>query len=169
MAVAVAEQLEIAATERREIHYAALPHDIGELAVPDAILHSTGLTRDTRCSGAIRWSARRSWRAFRSRATCGESSVTRTSAGTATGTPMGWPGRTSRSGPGACSRADPYHTMISDRPHQPDEPVRARAEPCACAGSKFDPDVDDAMIEVLEFDGPPLMAAARAQACLFLT
>jgi HD-GYP domain-containing protein (c-di-GMP phosphodiesterase class II) len=46
MAVAVAEQLEIAATERREIHYAALPHDIGELAVPDAILHSTGLTRD---------------------------------------------------------------------------------------------------------------------------
>jgi putative nucleotidyltransferase with HDIG domain len=172
LAVSVAEQLEISAAERREIHYAALLHDIGKLAVPDAILHKRGgLTREEHAE--IRHHPLVSEEILSSLPFPGEvRRIVRHAheRWDGEGYPDGLAGEDIPIGARIVLVVDAYHTMISDRPYQRRMSLwRARAELCACAGSQFDPDVVEAMIEVLDFDGPPLMAAARAQMRVFVS
>ena len=109
LAVAIGERLALPPEELEDLRQAAELHDMGKVAIPDAILDKPGpldeaewefMRRHTIIGERILRPRRRSsaWRS---------SSARRTSAWTARATPTSWPARRSRSRRGSCSCATP--------------------------------------------------------------
>ena len=93
----------------RDLRYGAVFHDIGKIAIPEAILNKQGPLDDDERAIMERHtsSASRSSRRSSSWPACARSSATSTSAGTAAATPTACAARTSRWARGSCSCATP--------------------------------------------------------------
>ena len=127
-------------------------HDVGKVAIPDAILNKPGPLDDT--SGSSFAATPRSASASspppprwpRSR----RSYAPPTSAGTAAATPTDWPRDEIPLGARIVAVCDAYDAMITERPYQRAmDPAPALEELRRCAGTQFDPDVVDAFGLVL--------------------
>ena len=153
MAQRVALGLGCTPERSREIYLAAKLHDIGKVAVADAILHKTGaLTAEE-------------WRSMRRHPTIGADVVARIDrlASLApiirghqerydgSGYPDGLAGEQIPLEARIIGVADAFDAMTSDRPYRNRMAVEdARAELRRCAGTQFDPDVVATMDSVLE-------------------
>ena len=153
MAQRVALGLGCTPERSREIYLAAKLHDIGKVAVADAILHKTGpLTAEE-------------WRSMREHPTIGADVVARIGrlANLApiirghqerydgSGYPEGLAGERIPLEARIIAVADAFDAMTSNRPYHNRMAVEdARAELRRCAGSQFDPDVVATMDSILE-------------------
>jgi HD-GYP domain-containing protein (c-di-GMP phosphodiesterase class II) len=152
MARGVAMILGLAAEQVERIAHAALLHDVGKLAVPDEILHKRGpLTRAE-------------WEVMAEHPVAGERILLRIpdlaviapvvrhehEQWDGSGYPDGLRGRLIPIGSRIILACDAYHAMITDRPYRAamghDEAV---AELRRGAGTQFDPDVVDALLDLL--------------------
>ena len=145
LAEAVARRMELDEEQIDHVRHAAALHDVGKMAIPDAILDKPAAARRRRVGvhppphdhrrAHRRRCARRCARSPRS---CARA----TSAGTAAATPTPWPARRSRSAR-ASSRSATPSTRWS--PTGPTAVAWTRATPCVelerCSGSQFDPAV----------------------------
>jgi diguanylate cyclase (GGDEF)-like protein/putative nucleotidyltransferase with HDIG domain len=153
LAVEVGAQLGIDEAQRRVVRYGALFHDIGKIAIPDAILNKPGPL--TEAEFAV----------VRTHPEVGEqilSSVPfladvreivrhdheRWDGG---GYPDGLAGEEIPLGARIVLVVDAYHAMRSDRPYRRRRrPSAARAELLGHAGTQFDPNVVQALLTILE-------------------
>jgi PAS domain S-box-containing protein/putative nucleotidyltransferase with HDIG domain len=154
-AEAVARRMGCSEEEVREVRWAALLHDIGKLATPDAVLRKPGpLTPEE-------------WEVVRRHPVVGEEILkpVRRLAGVArlvrhhqerwvgTGYPDGLRGQQIPLGARILAVVDAY-TAITD--HRPYRPARTHEEAVTelrrCAGTQFDPAVVSAFLQVLEAD-----------------
>ena len=141
-----------AGRSRRQIEFGFLLHDIGKLAIPDAILFKPGpLTeRGARADGPpsgdrrARSSARSSSWPSRCR-----SSATTTSAGTARGYPDGLRGEDIPLAARIFAVADVLDALTTDRPYRPASPLaEAREMILAEPGTHFDPEIIEAFAAI---------------------
>jgi putative nucleotidyltransferase with HDIG domain len=153
LAVAVGRELGLSEAELETVRFGAIFHDIGKIAVPDAILNKPGpLDKDE--SAVIRrhplvgeqilapvpflHDVRRIVRHDHER-------------WDGTGYPDGLRGTQIPIGARVVFVVDAYHAMVSDRPYRKAMPEdRARAELRANAGGQFDPRAVEALLRVLE-------------------
>ncbi len=153
LALAIAGALGIrrGTSEWDEIRSGALLHDVGKIAVPDAVLHKAGaLTGDE-------------WEHMRRHPQVGFEIVNRvellsTAANIilahherfdGAGYPSGAAGEEIPLAARIFAVADAYDAMTSDRPYREAMPVAdAIEEICRCSGSQFDPTVVDAFLKV---------------------
>ncbi|MBB4664942.1 diguanylate cyclase (GGDEF)-like protein [Conexibacter arvalis] len=160
LSVAVARALGLGSEQRDEVARAAELHDIGKIAIPDAILHKPGPLDDDE------------WQLMREHTVVGDrilgaapamrpvarivrSSHERWDGG---GYPDGLVGARIPLGARIVAVCDAYDAMTSDRPYQrPLAHDAALAELRRCAGSQFDPTVVDVFCAVVA-DGPPAPA-----------
>jgi len=152
----VGRRLEMDDAELRTLRFGAIFHDIGKIAVPEAILHKRGpLTEDE-------------WAEIQKHPVVGERILAsvdfladvlplvrheheRWDGG---GYPDGLAGDTIPLGARIILACDAYDAMTTNRPYRPamsDE--QARAELVRAAGTQFDPRVVGALLEVLDEDG----------------
>ncbi len=156
MATRVASGLGLAQDRVLEVEQVALLHDIGKVGIPDSILQKRGPLNDQE------WELMRQHPAIGARVLSGtETLAHRASAVKAeherfdgSGYPDGLRGEeiplTSR----ITFACDAYHAMTSDRPYRAAlGPDLAKAELRDGAGSQFDPDVVEALLQVLEGKG----------------
>ena len=168
LAQGVGRRLGLRAHELHDVVRAAELHDIGKMAIPDALLRSR--VRWTRRSGSSCASTRSSesgcstWRR-RSRASRSWSAGA-TSAWTAGATPTGLAGDEIPLGARIIAVCDAFDAMTSDRPYRravsADEAV---AELLRHAGTQFDPDVIAAFQAELAApsrERPAILQAARS-------
>ena len=157
-AIAVGEQLGMSGAELRTLRYGATFHDIGKLAVPEAILAKPGpLTPGERC-------------AIEQHTAAGERILSPVGfladvlplvrhaheRWDGRGYPDGLAGEEIPLGARIIFACDAYHAMTSDRPYREGmSPTAAREELERCAGHQFDPDVVSALLEVLGQDEAP--------------
>jgi len=159
-AEAVGRRLGLRDDELRDLRYGAVFHDIGKIAVPEAILNKRGpLDSDER-------------RQLERHTEVGEQILAPVSflAGVrpvvrheherwdGAGYPDGLAGEAIPLGARIVFVCDAFHAMTSDRPYRAAmSPEAARAELLSHAGSQFDPAVVDAFLEVLQDDSslPP--------------
>jgi diguanylate cyclase (GGDEF)-like protein len=148
----VAMLLGLQAEQADRIAHAALLHDVGKLAVPNEILHKPGpLTPEE-------------WVQMAEHPVAGERILLRIPDLTAiapivrhehehwngSGYPDGLKGRLIPIGSRIILACDAYHAMITDRPYrQALSPAEAADELRRCAGTQFDPDVIDALLDLL--------------------
>jgi diguanylate cyclase (GGDEF)-like protein len=153
LAHAVARRLEMSATEVEEVTRAAELHDIGKMAVPDAILEKpagldeaeTELIRQHTIIGERILAVSP---ALRKVGSLVRHSHERYDGG---GYPDGLVGDEIPLGARIIAACDAFDAMTSDRPYQPAKPVReALDELRACAGGQFDPLVVHAFCEEAE-------------------
>jgi two-component system cell cycle response regulator len=146
---AIAAELGLEPAALRTLSMVARLHDIGKVAVPDAILNKPGPLDDEE------------WRIIRQHTAAGERIVIRARGLEAVGEairstherwdglgyPDGLQGTESPLVARIVAVADAYEAMVSpERPYRlPREPELALAEIVACAGSQFDPSVVDAL------------------------
>jgi HD-GYP domain-containing protein (c-di-GMP phosphodiesterase class II) len=139
--------------ELRDLHYGAIFHDIGKIAIPDAILHKPGeLTAEE-------------LEIVRRHPVAGEQILAPVPflAGVrrivrhdherwdGAGYPDGLRGHEIPLGARIVFAVDAYHAMVSDRPYRRGiSPPAARRELRAHAASQFDPEVVETLIAVLE-------------------
>jgi two-component system, cell cycle response regulator len=153
LAVAVADELGVSAEERDEIFRAAELHDVGKMAIPDAILDKPGPLDPAE------------WDFIRKHTLIGEriiaaapalvpiarlvrSSHERWDGG---GYPDGLAGEAIPLGSRIVNACDAFDAMLSRRAYKsPMTPEQALAEVDACAGSHFDPLVASALRRVVE-------------------
>jgi HD-GYP domain-containing protein (c-di-GMP phosphodiesterase class II) len=152
-AVAVARDLGLSVSEIREVEQTALLHDIGKIAVPDAILQKSGpLTGDE-------------WEVMRAHPACGQRLIgnvphladlapmiraehERWDGG---GYPDGLAGEQIPLASRITLVCDAYHAMTSDRPYRKAmSPERARAEIVGGVGTQFCPTAAQALLRVLD-------------------
>ena len=158
-------------TDRAErIAHAALLHDVGKLAVPNEILHKPGpLTPQE-------------WQLMAEHPVAGERILLRIPElneiapvvrhehehWDGSGYPDGLEGRLIPIGSRIILACDAYHAMITDRPYRAAlSPADAAAELRRGAGTQFDPDVVDALLDLLGHDppqGPDRSAGVRMPA-----
>jgi diguanylate cyclase (GGDEF)-like protein len=153
LAVEVGNQLDLPADTLRDVRYGAIFHDIGKIAIPDAILNKPGeLSPDE-------------FEVVKLHPVTGEqilapvpflADVRRIvrhdhERWDGTGYPDGLRGSQIPIGARIVFVVDAYHAMTSDRPYRlgMGDPA-ARAELRAGAGTQFDPDVVDALLAVLD-------------------
>ncbi len=157
MARGVAMILGLAAEQVERIAHAALLHDVGKLAVPDEILHKRGpLTPEE-------------WAVMAEHPVAGERILLRIPDLTPIAPVVrhehehwdgsGYPDRLRERKIPIGSRiilvCDAYHAMLTDRPYRAAlTEAEAAAELRACAGRQFDPDVVDALLDLLGHDRP---------------
>ena len=150
---AVGERLRLTPEEQRDLRYGAALHDIGKIAVPQAILDKPGpLTPQERT-------------VMERHPLVGEQIVAPVEllGGVArlirhehehwdgTGYPDGLVGTVIPLGARIIHACDAYRAMTSDRPYRAAlSDAEARAELEACAGSQFDPVVVEALLAVLD-------------------
>jgi two-component system, cell cycle response regulator len=152
LAVAVGRELGMGIDALNEVARAAELHDVGKMAIPDAILHKSGPLDETE------WSFMRrhpiigerillAAPALRSAARLVRSSHERWDG---SGYPDALAGEEIPLGARVVAVCDAFHAMTTDRPHRP---ARSRAEALAelyrCAGTQFDPQVVEAFGRVL--------------------
>jgi HD-GYP domain-containing protein (c-di-GMP phosphodiesterase class II) len=163
-AVAVAHELGLAAAEVADVEQVALLHDIGKIAVPDAVLHKPGRLDEEE------------WKIMRRHPIAGAELVANAPGlnhlarairaeherWDGNGYPDGLAGEKIPMASRITFVCDAYHAMTSDRPYRKAmEEREARAEIEAGAGSQFCPAVVAAFLEVLGgFELPELPLAA---------
>ncbi len=163
LAEATATACGLEPTEIEQVRQAAELHDVGKVAIPDAILEK---------SGALDASE---WAFIRRHTLIGErivaaAPVLRHVAGLVrsshenfdgTGYPEGLAGKEIPLGARIIRVCDAFDAMVSDRPYRP---ARTEAEALAelrrCAGSQFDPTVVERFCDALSRRGPVLHAVA---------
>lgn len=152
LAESVARELGVDAAELDDLHRAALLHDIGKLAIPDAILEKRGPL------GEDEWAFIRRHTLIGERILMGSpmlralGRIVRSTHERWDGT--GYPDRIAGEEIPLASRVisacDAWQAMTSDRPYRGAFPTDvARAELVRCAGTQFDPAVVAALIVVL--------------------
>jgi two-component system, cell cycle response regulator len=154
--VAVGRTLDLDESHLRDVRYGAIFHDIGKIAIPDAILNKPGPLTDEE------------FEIIKRHPQAGEqilapvpflSRVRRIvrhdhERWDGTGYPDGLRGPQIPIGARIVYVVDAYHAMVSDRPYRRAMPVEdARAELRRCAGSQFDPAVVEAFLEVVAAAG----------------
>jgi diguanylate cyclase (GGDEF)-like protein len=153
LAVEVGRELGLDRRELRDLRYGAIFHDIGKIAVPDAILHKPGKLTDAEFEVVKRHPAageqilapvpfladvRRIVRHDHERWDGG-------------GYPDGLRGTDIPVGARIVFVVDAYHAMVSDRPYRMGMPEGdAQVQLRAGAGTQFDPDVVEAFLRVLD-------------------
>ena len=163
LATRIAAELGMSDEERGSVWQAAILHDLGKAAVPDAILNKPGpLTEDewafmhrhTIIGERIMQSAP----ALAPAAPLVRSSHERFDGG---GYPDGLAGETIPLGARIISVCDAYDAMVSDRAYRPALSHQdALAELERCAGTQFDPRVVRAFVHAVERESLPLGTAA---------
>jgi HD-GYP domain-containing protein (c-di-GMP phosphodiesterase class II) len=157
LARGVAMMLGLEAAQVERIADAALLHDVGKLGVPHEILHKRGpLTPEE-------------WTIMAEHPVAGERILMRIPELTAiapivrhehehwngSGYPDGLRGHHIPIGSRIILACDAYHAMITDRPYRPARPTaEAIAELRRGAGQQFDPDIVDALLDLLGLDRP---------------
>jgi HD domain len=164
LACGVGERMGLDATERRDLEFGALLHDIGKLRVPDAIINKPGrLTAEE-------------WEIVKRHPVDGQEMLERIGgvlAGVGTivrhhherwdggGYPDGLVGTDIPLAARIICACDAFSAMTTNRSYRKALPLAAAiAELRSCAGTQFDPAVVDALCEVVEGDAPVLGAAA---------
>ena len=156
MAAAVGEQLGISEVELENLHHAGELHDIGKMAVPDAILNKPGPLDDSE------------WELMRQHTVVGErvlgaapslepvGAIVRATheRWDGTGYPDAKTGEDIPIGARIIFVCDAFDAMVTDRPYgRPRTVKQAIEELRRCAGSQFDPGVVDAFAAVVAQDG----------------
>ena len=167
LAAAVGEHLEMERGELIVLARAAELHDIGKVAIPDAILDKPGPLNDEE------------WEFMKQHTILGEriisSAPALASVATAvrsshehydgTGYPDGLAGDVIPLASRVILACDAYEAMTSERPYAAAlGPEAARAELRRCAGTQFDPLVIEALLEVLEQQDLPGILAVGDEA-----
>ena len=164
LAAATAERLGLAADERGRVAWAAELHDVGKMAVPDAILGKAGPLDEGE------------WAFMRQHTVVGER-ILRAAPALAHVAPLvrasherydgtGYPDRLAGEeiplGARIVAVCDAFHAITSTRPYSPSRRVGdAIAELRRCAGSQFDPAVVDAFCVALAEHGRRPRTGAR--------
>jgi two-component system, cell cycle response regulator len=153
LAAAVGRELGMRPEALDEVARAAELHDVGKMAIPDAILEKTGpldeaewsfMRRHTIIGERILLAAP----ALRSAARLVRASHERWDG---LGYPDGLAGEDIPLGARVVAACDAYHAMTTERPHKPRRSgSEALAELYRCAGTQFDPKVVEAFARVLE-------------------
>jgi diguanylate cyclase (GGDEF)-like protein len=152
LAVDVAERLGIRGDELTQIHHAASLHDIGKVAIPDAIIGKPGPL------DAEEWAFMRRHTVIGERiiaaapALAGAAAVVRASheAWNGTGYPDKLAGTEIPLGARIIAICDAFDAMIADRPYSPPRSIEeALAELRRCAGTQFDPAIVPVFEQVL--------------------
>lgn len=161
LAVAVAHRLGLSGGSLDEVARAADLHDVGKMAIPDAILHKRGPLDDEEW-GFIHKHTLAGERILSAAAALGPvGRLVRSSHERFDGD--GYPDRLAGEaiplGARIVAACDAFHAMTSSRPYRERRTVAdALAELRRCAGEQFDPAVIDALCQELEADrrtGPP--------------
>jgi two-component system cell cycle response regulator len=152
LAVAVAGEIGMSAERRDEIYRAAELHDVGKVAIPDAILSKPGPLDPAE------------WEFIRAHTLIGERIIAAAPAlvpiarlvrssherWDGSGYPDGLAGEEIPLGSRIVGACDAYEAMVSERPYSVAMvPARALEELDRCAGSQFDPEVVVALRRVL--------------------
>ena len=158
LACAVAERLGLSRSETANVRDGAMLHDVGKVAIPNEILYKAGPLDDGE------------WEVMRQHPVIGERILLRTPELAAIaplvrheherwdglGYPDGLAGRDIPAGSRIIFACDAYNAMITDRPYrEPMSHAEALDELMRGAGTQFDPDVVNALIEVLAFRPKP--------------
>ena len=168
LAEATAADLGLGREERERIALAAQLHDVGKMAVPDAILAKPGPLDEGELS-FIRQHTVVGERILRAAPALGRvAPLVRSSHERFDGT--GYPDRLAGEeiplGARVVAVCDAFHAMTSQRPYSPARRVEeALAELRRCAGAQFDPEVVEAFCAALARHGrnaPPKLAPAAA-------
>jgi diguanylate cyclase (GGDEF)-like protein len=153
LAVEVGTELGLEGRSLRDLRYGAIFHDIGKIAVPDAILHKPGKLTDAE------------FEVVKRHPITGEQILSPVPFLTdvrrivrhdherwdGDGYPDGLRGRQIPIGARIVLVVDAFHAMISDRPYRQGMPENeARLQLQAGAGTQFDPDVVSAFLRVLD-------------------
>jgi two-component system, cell cycle response regulator len=153
LAAAVGRELGMRPEALDEVARAAELHDVGKMAIPDAILEKTGPLDDAE------------WGFMRRHTIIGERILLAAPALRAAarlvrasherwdgrGYPDGLAGEDIPLGARVVAACDAYHAMTTERPHRPRRSnSEALAELYRCAGTQFDPMVVDAFARVLQ-------------------
>jgi diguanylate cyclase (GGDEF)-like protein len=152
LATAVGRELGMRQEALDEVARAAELHDVGKMAIPDAILEKTGPLDDAEWSFMRRHTVigeriLLAAPALRSAARLVRASHERWDG---RGYPDGLAGEDIPLGARVVAACDAYHAMTTDRPHRPRRTSSAAlAELNRCAGTQFDPEVVDAFARVL--------------------
>ncbi len=157
LAVAVARRLRLDETKVQEVEQVAVLHDIGKVAVPDTVLQKPGPLTDSE------------WELMRQHPGVGERIVASLQTLSHLAAPIraeherydggGYPDGLAGDRIPIASRitlaCDAFHAMTSTRPYREAmSEGEARAELRANAGTQFDPDVVDALLEELDANVP---------------
>jgi diguanylate cyclase (GGDEF)-like protein len=164
LARGVAMLLGLQAEQAERIAHAALLHDVGKLAVPNEILHKPGpLTR-------------KEWQVMAEHPVAGERILLRIpdlamiapivrhehEHWDGSGYPDGLRGRMIPIGSRIILACDAYHAMITNRPYRDAmSPADAAEELRAGAQAQFDPDVVEALLDLLGHNPPQVPDRAR--------
>jgi len=160
-ALAIGEELGLSAGELAYLHTAGLLHDLGKVAVPEAILHKPAkLTAEE-------------YTIVKEHAALGERILTQVVALSevaqmvgdhherfdGAGYPNHKAGVTITQGGRILAVADTLDSILSNRPYSPSKPLDwALAEAARCAGTHFDPAIVAALQRVAEQRGPTFFA-----------
>jgi HD-GYP domain-containing protein (c-di-GMP phosphodiesterase class II) len=164
LARGVAMILGLQAEQAERIAHAALLHDVGKLAVPNEILHKPGPLTPAE------------WEVMAEHPVAGERILLRIpdlamiapivrhehEHWDGSGYPDGLSGRMIPIGSRIILACDAYHAMITDRPYrQAMSPADAAAQLRAGALEQFDPDVVEALLDLLGHNPPQVPDRAR--------
>jgi diguanylate cyclase (GGDEF)-like protein len=162
LAVRVGEELGLGLDELEELRLAAELHDVGKLAIPDAVLQKAG-PLDTTEWGFIRSHTLIGQRILgASPALRSVGSIVRSTHENwdGTGYPDGLAGVAIPLAARIITVCDAYSAMTSDRPYRGARtPEDAVAELRRCAGRQFDDEVVELLCTVLADEGPRLLPA----------
>ncbi len=164
-AVALGEELGLAARELAYLHTAGLLHDLGKVAIPETILHKPAKLTDEE------------YTLVKEHAATGERILAEVQPLLAValmvgdhherfdgrGYPNGQAGMTITQGGRILAVADTLDSILSDRPYSRGKPLHwALEEVDRCEGSHFDPEVVAALRRVVARNGPGFFAASAA-------
>jgi putative nucleotidyltransferase with HDIG domain len=153
MAASLAEAMNVPDTERIHIQRGALLHDIGKVAMPDALIHKPGPLTDEEI-GIIRTHPQIGYSIVSvvpSLKPAAEIVIASHEAWDGGGYPRGLAGAAIPIGARITAVVDTYDALTWARIyHDPVTTVRAAAELVRCAGSQFDPDVVQTWLRVID-------------------
>jgi two-component system, cell cycle response regulator len=157
LSLAVAERLGMSAEERDETHRAAQLHEVGKMAIPDAILDKPGPLEDAEW-GFVRRHPLIGERIIGSAAALVPVARLVRSVGErwdGSGYPDRLAGEQIPLGSRVVAVCAAYAAMVAERPHSVGmKPARALEELRRVAGVQFDPHVVQAFLDVVEAHGP---------------
>ena len=151
-AIAVAERLGLSETEVSEVRHVALLHDIGKIAIPDAILNKNGPLTDSE------WTVMRTHSVRSAALVSAVPGLAHLAAAVRAeherwdgkGYPDGLKGQQIPLASRITFVCDAYHAMTSDRPYRIALPTaQACAEIADGSGSQFCPDTAHAFLEIM--------------------